>query len=292
MKVTLQIVKRNMLNYFYDKSTIFFSFLSVLLLILVYTLFLAQLQIDGIKERVGDIEGISGMVNSWLIAGLVITSTVTVPMATMSDVVTDRERKVFQDFYVAPIPRYSIVLAYIISSILIGLLMAFVTLLLGILYLGISSGIWLSLISIFSLFGVILLSVSLFSAFSFVVLSFVKTTSAAGTINTLVGTLIGFFAGIYVPFGAFSESFQNVMQLNPAAQIVTLLRQIITRPFLDIVFNGAPIEYRLEYENLYGISITLFNREFSSLMIVLFGIAWIILFSLIGVLRLKTYKES
>lgn len=292
MNITYQIVKRNMYNYFYDKTTIFFSLLSVLLLVLVYTLFLGRLQVDNIIDLVGEIDGIDGMVNSWLIAGLVVTSSVTVPMATMSDIVSDREQKVFQDFYVAPIPRYSIVLAYVISAIIIGFLMASITFILGFLYLGISSSIWLPLSAFIVMFVLILLSVTLFSAFSFVVLSFVKTTSAAGTINTLIGTLIGFFAGIYVPFGAFSKSFQNVMQLNPAAQIVSLMRQVLTTPYLDIVFLGAPPNYRLDYERVYGIQIELFDMQLSSFMIGLFGLLWTLLFLVIGILRLKAYKAS
>jgi multidrug/hemolysin transport system permease protein len=292
MMITWQIIKRNMYQYFYDKTSIFFSLLSVLLLILVYTLFLGQLQISNIQEIVGDVEGISGMVNSWLIAGLVITSSITVPMSTMSDIVIDKEHKVFQDFYVAPIPRYSIVLAYILSSVIIGFLMAGLTFVLGFLYLGITSGTWLSILSIMSLLGVIIVSVILFSSFSFVILSFVKSTSSAGTVNTLIGTLVGFFAGIYVPFGAFSQTFQNIIQLNPAAQIVTLMRQILMKPYLDVVFFGAPEDVRQSYSEGYGIVIQIFGLELTTIHILLMSSLWIILLMILGVFRLKVYKEN
>ena len=291
MRVTIAIVKRNMLNYFYDKTSIFFSMLSVLLLVVVYVFFLGQLQIDNIKDLVGDINGIEGLTLSWLVAGLVITSTVTVSMSTMSDIVLDRENKMFQDFYVAPINRRSIVFAYIISSIIITILMAFTTYTLGAIYIGLTSSIWIPIDGWLYMFLVIVMSSALFSSLSFVILSFVKTTSAAGTVNTLIGTLIGFFAGIYVPFGAFSESFQNIIQLNPAAQIVVLMRQIMTGPYVNQVFEGAPESAIFDYQRAYGISLNIFGNTITSFWIVVIGLIWIVGFIALGVFRLKAYKE-
>lgn len=292
MKVTIQLVKRNMLNYFYDKTSIFFSMLSVLLLVLVYVLFLGQLQIDNITDLVGDIEGIGGLTLSWLVAGLVVTSTLTVSLSTMSDIVTDRENKMFQDFYVAPIKRSSIVFAYIISAIIIAFMMSYLTFMLGAVYIGVSTSIWMPLSTWLLMFLVIILSTTLFASLSFVVLSFVKTTSAAGTVNTLIGTLIGFFAGIYVPFGAFSKSFQNVIQLNPAAQIVVIMRQLMTAPYIEKVFEGAPESALIDYKQAYGISLNLFDQEITFEWIILFSLTWVLLFASIGILRLKAYKES
>lgn len=291
MNVIYNLVKRNMINYFYDKTSIFFSMLSVFLLILVYVLFLGQLQVNTVIEEVGDIDGISGLINSWLVAGLIVTSSVTVPMATMSDIVTDRENKVFQDFYIAPIKRSAIVFAYLISSVIIGVMMATLTFLLGMIYVGISSGIWISVFSIFQMFIVIILSSTLFASLSFVVLSFVKTTSAAGTINTLIGTMIGFFAGIYVPFGAFSSTLRQILEVNPAAQVVTLLRSIMMTPYLKIVFEGAPVSSLEGYKEAYGVTTTFFGNSISGVTIGLFIIGWIIIFITIGITRLKAYKE-
>ena len=292
MNVIYNLVKRNMINYFYDKTSIFFSMLSVFLLILVYVLFLGQLQVNTVIEEVGDIAGIEGLINSWLVTGLIVTSSVTVPMATMSDIVTDRENKVFQDFYVAPIKRSAIVFAYLISSVIIGVMMATLTFLLGMIYVGVTSGIWISVFSVFQMFVVIILSSTLFASLSFVVLSFVKTTSAAGTINTLIGTMIGFFAGIYVPFGAFSSAFlRQILEINPAAQVVTLLRSIMMTPYLDIVFDGAPLSSLEGYKEAYGITTTFFGNSISGLTIGLFIVGWIIIFITVGITRLNAYKE-
>lgn len=290
MRIMFTIVKRNMLNYFFDKTSIFFSFLSVLILLLVYVLFLGQLQIDNVIELVGAIPGIEGLTLSWLISGLVITSTVTVSLSTMSDIVSDKQNKMLDDFYVAPIPRSSIVVAYMISSIVITILMASLTFMLGMVYVGLTTSIWLTFFDALTMLGVISLSSTLFASMAFFIMTMVKTISAAGTINTLVGTLIGFFAGIYVPFGAFSETFQTIMQLNPAAQVVALMRQIMTQPYLDTVFQGAPIDVIESYKHGYGITLTLFEMELSPFGIIMFSLGWTLFFFSLSLLRVRSNK--
>jgi multidrug/hemolysin transport system permease protein len=290
MRPTLALIKRHMINYFYDKTSIFFSMLSVFLLVLVYILFLGQLQSSNIKDLIGDQVGIDGSVVSWLLAGLILTSTVTVTMSTMSDMVTDKENHMFEDFFVAPIKRSAIVVSYIVSAMIIGTLMASLTLLLGFLYLGIVESYWYSLTTLMSAFGVIIVSVAIFSAMSYFIVSFIKTTSAAGTVNTLIGTLIGFFAGIYVPVGAFSPSFQNIMSLNPAAQLASLLRQILTQPFNDMLFDGAPIQYYEDYQAAYGITLKVFEVTLQSYEIVVIGALWVMIFMFLGMFRLRKFK--
>ena len=146
MKATLNIIKRNILNYIYDPGSVFFSFLSVFILIVVYGLFLSNLQVDRIQESVGEINGISWLVNSWLVAGLLTVSTFTVPLNILSNMVVDLEKNVFDDFYVAPIKRSSIVFGYTLSAFIIGTIMTMLTFLLGEIVVIIQGGEWLSTI--------------------------------------------------------------------------------------------------------------------------------------------------
>ncbi len=292
MKAMLRIVRRNLLNYFYDKTSIFFSFLSVFILILVYAVFLGKLQKDGIAASVGDIEGIGWLVDTWLIAGLLSVSSFTVPLAVMSDMVSDLENRVFDDFLVAPIPRRSIVFGYVLSSFVIGSIMVTVTFVLGQLYIVSQGGEWFSLLEIGSIMLMIFLSTATFSALSFFLISLVKTVNAASTLNTLIGTLIGFFAGIYVPFVAFNESFANVLKLNPAAQLVSAFRRLMMQGPLDLVFNGAPETYRNAYESDYGISLSSFGIDFSIWGIVLYALVAMLVFFMMSIARLKAFKRS
>jgi len=84
MKSMHTILKRNLLNYIYDPSTVFFSFLSVFILIGVYGVFLGTFQVQQVESSVGTIEGVNWLVNSWLVAGLLTVSSFTVPLSILS----------------------------------------------------------------------------------------------------------------------------------------------------------------------------------------------------------------
>jgi len=127
MKATATIVKRNLLNYIYDPSSVFFSFLSVFILIGVYGIFLGTFQVQEVENAVGTIPGVDWLVTSWLIAGLLTVSSFTVPLSILSNMVIDLEKRVFDDFLVAPIKRSSIVFGYAISAIIIGIIMTSLT---------------------------------------------------------------------------------------------------------------------------------------------------------------------
>jgi len=60
MKSMQTILKRNLLNYIYDPSTVFFSFLSVFILIGVYGLFLGTFQVQQV-ESLGPLKGSIGL---------------------------------------------------------------------------------------------------------------------------------------------------------------------------------------------------------------------------------------
>ena len=285
------LIKRNLLNYLYDPSSVFFSFLSVIILVGVYILFLGTLQVNDIQFNVGEIEGIRWLVNSWLLAGLLTVTSFTVPLSISSNMVVDLEKKVFDDFLVAPIKRSSIVLGYAISAFMIGVVMTSLTFLVGQLFLVFTGGEWLDVISMGWIFIYILLSNAVFSSLSFLMISFIKSTASVNAVNTIVGTLLGFLAGIYVPFAAFSDSVANVLKLNPAAQMVVLFRDTLMQGPMDVVFKDAPAQVQANYMRVYGVNLEIFEVAWPHLWIVLYGLGFGLLMMIFSILRLNAFKR-
>jgi multidrug/hemolysin transport system permease protein len=291
MKSILTLVKRNLLNYFYDPSAVFFSFLSVFILVGVYTLFLGTLQVNDIEFSVGKIEGISWLVNAWLIAGLLTVTSFTVPLSISSNMVTDLEKRVFDDFLVAPIKRSSIVFGYVLSAFLIGVLMTSLTFMIGQLFLVLTGGEWLSGMGHVRILAYIVLSNLIFSSLSFLMISFIKSTASVNAVNTIVGTLLGFLAGIYVPFAAFSNQVSNVLKLNPAAQMVVLFRKTLMEGPMELVFNEAPASVQENYMQVYGVILEIFDVEWTNGLIVMYGLAFGAVMLGISIFRLNHYKK-
>ncbi len=97
MNVLYQLTLRNLRLYLRDKTAVFFSFLSVIIIILLYVLFLGAMQIDSLTHYFGDVEGIDWLVSSWIMAGLLTVSAVTIPLTILGRLIQDREDGMIND---------------------------------------------------------------------------------------------------------------------------------------------------------------------------------------------------
>lgn len=281
MNVVLKLVKRNTLNYLYDKTSVFFSLLSVFIIIFLYAAFLAKIQVDNIVYMVGEMEGIRWMVDTWILAGVITANSITVPLSILSEMINDIERGNIDDFLTAPITRQQIVLGYLITSWIVGVCVSTFTLIVGQIYVISAGGSLLTFIEFLKVLGLVTVSVICFSSVSFLALTFIKTVSAVSVINTLVGTLIGFLAGIYLPVGMFENIIGTIIKINPAAQIASALRQVLMDQPLAKVFGMAPESVLTDYRTFYGVDIILGETEISiGLMLVYIAVFTLIFFGL------------
>lgn len=63
--------------------------------------------------------------------------------------------------------------------------------------------------------GLIILTVIFASFMMFFMVSCFKSVNAYSTACTVIGTLIGFLTGVYIPIGNLPESVQTVVKLFP-----------------------------------------------------------------------------
>ena len=82
MSTTWSLTGRNLKLFFRDRASVFFSLLSVIIIIGLYALFLGNIQVQELEDRVGrDVPGAAWLVNTWILAGILAVSTVTVSLA-------------------------------------------------------------------------------------------------------------------------------------------------------------------------------------------------------------------
>lgn len=242
--------KRNLLLFFRDKSSVFFSLLAVFIIIGLYALFLGDVWISQYNE----IPNIRFLMDSWIMAGLLAVTSVTTTMGAFGTLVSDREKKIMKDFNSSPVKRSSIAGGYVISSFLIGCIMSIVALLLVEIYIVASGGKLLSLASFGKVFGLILVCTLVNTSIVFLVVSFFKSNNAFATASTVIGTLIGFITGIYLPVGVLPEAVQFVIKIFPVSHAVAIFRQVIMETPLSEAFAGAPAEMVSEFEKMMGVT--------------------------------------
>lgn len=281
MIVLFHLIKRNTLMYLRDKASVFFSFLSVIIIILMYVLFLGKMQSDNLLSAFGNIEGIDWLVSSWIMAGIVTVSTVTVPLGSLATLINDRYQGKINDFYSSPINRNILALSYLMSSWVIAFFMVMLNMVLGQIYVLMNGGELFTLLQLFKMVGLILVSIMSFSSFFFFISMYMRTPNSFGLLSTLVGTFVGFLGGIYIPIGVLGNTVQSVMNVFPTAHSVTLIRRVYMEGAISKVFDGATQEAYDSYANIYGLNVYVGNHEFTSfemfLSLFLFGAVFYIL---------------
>ena len=253
----LELISRNRKVYTRDRLAFFMSFLSVIILILVYQVFLGQIQIDAIKEALNSDTASTDtiqMVNYWLISGLTIIISMTSTLGAFGVMVSDREKKLSEDFKVSPVSNFKIELSYAVFAILFGIIMTMFSCIFAVgMFNGFSALLDYSMMDYLSILGVVTMGTVLSATIILPILAFIRTSSAFTTLSTIVGTFIGFISGVYLSIGSVGESLQQVMTWFPLTQVNALLKQILMKDAISKVFDHAPSTVIMNYKESYGV---------------------------------------
>lgn len=298
MNIILNLVSRNMKNYLRDKAAVFFSFMSVIIILFLYLFFLGDMQIDNIVNSISDMpdfmsrhNDIIFMVNSWLVAGLLAVNTITIPITILSRKVEDRVSKISDDFNATPAKRYQIMLGYIISAWIIGIATSIFILIFGEIYIVMKGGQFLSIISLLKVLGILSLAIIMFSGLFYFIIDFIKTASQLNMINTLVGTFSGFLGGIYVPLGVLG-SIGKVIKLFPLSHIASLLRQVFMATPIANVFEGAPVGVAQDIRYIYGVDLSIGSHHLLAWELVLIIIGFSLVFYTLSIILYTRFKRK
>jgi len=303
MAVLYQLVLRNIRLYLRDKASVLVSFFGVIIILALYILFLGKMHSTGLVDGINNIEGIPELikesildgtpwlVNSWIMAGILTVSTVTVPLSAVGNLIDDKASGVLNDFYVSPINRNILALSYLIAAWIIGFIMVMINMSIGMAYIVMQGGELLSLLQFVKLLGLIILSIMTFSSFFFYLSLHMKTRNAYGNLTTIVSTLIGFLGGIYIPIGALGKNIQAVINVLPTAHSVTLIRRIYMDGAMEKVFSTPETkEFGEFYKDFYGLNATVGNYEFTNTSMLISMVAFMLIFYGLSIYKLSRTK--
>lgn len=245
----INFTKRNLLVFFKDKASVFFSLLSVFIIIGMYALFLG----DVWTSSMSDIPGARTIMDSWIVAGLIAVTSVTTTMGAFGAMVEDKTKKIIKDIHSSPLPRVSIAGGYILSAFIIGVIMCIIALVLCQLYLLSGGGALFTGMQLLKIFGLILISTFSNTAMMLLFVSFFQSINAFSIASTVIGTIIGFMTGIYIPIGQLPEGVQWVIKLFPPSHSALMLRQVIMEDPIKVGFAGAPAEVVDGFKEMLGV---------------------------------------
>ncbi|NCA95060.1 MAG: hypothetical protein EOM79_03115, partial [Epsilonproteobacteria bacterium] len=113
------LTKRNILIFFQNKTTLVFSMMAPVLILVIYILFMGDFQINTIRGFIPDGQSVSDadiatVANAWMISGILGISSLTISLNSMFVAISDRERRIVDDFTASPVKLVNLTLSYFI----------------------------------------------------------------------------------------------------------------------------------------------------------------------------------
>lgn len=260
------LVKRNLKLYFRDRGAVFFSLLAVFIIIALYAIFLSDVWLSG---NMRDLPGIDFLMNSWIVSGLLAVASLTTTMGAFGVLIDDKVKKIEKDFHASPVKRSSLAQGYLGGALLIGMIMTLVTFALCELYIVLKGGHWVRPLPALKILGLIFLSTMTNTSLLCFIVSFFRSHQAFGTASTVIGTLIGFLTGVYLPIGALPSSVQTAIKLFPPSHAAALFRQVLMEEPMCTVFKMVDESYVQGFKEFMGVTYIFSGHEITPLVSIL-----------------------
>lgn len=266
------LTKRNLKIYFRDYMTIFYSLLSMFITLGLMVFFLGEVNVESITQVLGlfpgrdaamDANNAKMFVMSWTGGGIISINAVTVTLACFSGMIEDRKTGRLNAIYTAPVNRGIISVSYIAYAWVASVLICIITLA-AFEAVGVIKGMSiLSLSAHIKLIGIICVNSWTFASLMYMLALLVKTGGAWGAIGTVVGTLVGFFGGIYFPLGSLKEGIQSVIKCFPVIYSASAIRKVMLEDITAQTFEGVPSDVPQTVCEKMGVNLTLFGNDIS-----------------------------
>lgn len=289
MSEILAMVKRNCLCYFRDRASVFFSLLGVLIVILLYLIFLKDMLVDSFMNEISDMvsrDSVKEFVDAWVMAGILAIVSVTTSAGSLQTMISDKVSGRDRDTKMTSLSSAKISAAYILSTFLVGQIMSLIAFAIAVGYLA-ATGCEMSAVGIVQTL-ILTVPASLSGAIIVYTLTCrMRSEGAFSGFSTVLGVLIGFLTGIYMPLGTMAEGMQTVGSLMPATHMAALMRQTLSKNAFDKIMTGAPPETYNDIWFTMGYQIKLFGMEFSWWMSIVYVAAVTIAFFALAVFLTK-----
>ncbi len=288
MKATTRIAKRVFKLFFRDKSAIFFTLLASIILLTIYLLFLNRAFFS--ENQMAMMPDLIYFQNAWLMAGLAVVTAFSASFTALAQMPVDRGSKVFDDFQVAPVRRSQIVAGYILGSTFTAFVMSLATIAFTYVYLLIQNTPLPSVQHTLLIVTAVLLTTLGSSGLAFLFASGRNSVRSYSSVSSLMLTLIGFFAGAYIPFGTLGKSVQTFMSWLPFSHMASLARKF----FLADVIKGMPIPPGFDMADFrlgFGVDLEMAGKTVSPWLSAGFILLWALLFFGIGLFRIRKEQD-
>jgi len=210
----------------------------------------------GERNAAQDEKNAEQLIRLWTLAGILIVNSVTITLTVIGIMVQDEEQGRLASFYVTPVKRGKLVLGYVLAAWFTGAALSILTLAAGELFMMFKGWGLLPVPVLAAMCGMIFLNAFVYASLGYLLAMFIHSYSAWGGMLTIVGTLVGFAGGIYLPMSAFSERLQTVLKCLPVLQGISMMRRVCLEEITAVTFEGMPPQAVEIFQERMGITLT------------------------------------
>ena len=223
MNHVMSMTRRNISLFLRDRSAVFFSFLSAIILVALYFLFIARMYTQ-------DMDG--GPASNFLVylqmmAGVLILNSMSLSMGAFSTVAKDFENRRVDNFLLTPLRRTELLISYLAGGFLVSFILNILTWIISALLIGVLTGYFVSAGAILMGIVILLAASAISAAIMLLVTSLVRSSAAIGVISGIAGTFFGFLCGIYMPFSSLGPTTEKVGSVLPFTHLVIWMKQTL-----------------------------------------------------------------
>lgn len=260
------LIRRNCTLFFKDKGTFFTSLITPMILLVLYATFLANVYRDAFLSAIPEFltlseKVINGAVGGELLSSLLAVSGVTVAFCSNMITVQDKVSGARRDLTVTPVKKSTLALSYFISAAISTLIICFIAVAAGLLYL-LKIGFYVSVLDICLIFFDVFLLVIFGTSLSSIVNLFLSSQGQISAVGTVVSSAYGFICGAYMPISQFGSGLQRVLSFLPGTYATSLIRNHTMRGALDAMCaEGVPLEVMDEIKKAVDCRLFFFGKE-------------------------------
>ncbi|VEU79936.1 ABC transporter permease [Haploplasma axanthum] len=263
------LVKRNIKIFLRDRTAVFFSFLSVIIMLGLYFLFLNNMYSSYLPDVITEKQK-NFITTSQMMGGIIVINTLTLSLGMMGNMVNDIYFKKIESFLVTPVKRSRIFISYYLSTMIVTYILSLLMWLFTIVYVVITTGYSYSFLTIISVSLLLLLFTFISTSIMIFMVSFIRSVNAFGTVSGIFGTLIGFVSGIYMPLSILPKAMTYISSVVPFTHMTVLLKQKLLADPLNVVKDVIGDDGVTSFmENFGAKNIGIFNQNVSTTWIMI-----------------------
>ena len=275
MKQIFELTKRNIRLFLRDRATVFFSFLSSVILVALYFLFIANFFMQGFVQSNSELStsDINFVVYLQMMAGVLILNSLSLSLGAFITAAKDFENRRVDNFLLTPLSAGKLLVSYLLSGFAVSFTLNALTWCGAALLIGILTEQFITAATLFTGFGVLAAASAISGVIMLLITAVIRSSGALGVISGISGTFLGFLCGIYVPYAGLGEGTAKAGSLLPYTHLTIWFKQIVLgdaferlniseewiEPLLDEVFSAKNL-------GLAGLDISL------SFMLILCGV--------------------